>query len=140
MFHGWIVHRVAIRKRYQKLRSPLTWQRADQQSRVGLARIDAAVSGKHLAPQVNNVWIATVMLKKLQKECFVDRWIAFLQVELYKVFALTAVALMVPPCVGCGLIVAINVALDELDAIQLPATFDARALLQHKAAVPYFLA
>lgn len=24
MFHGWIVHRVAIRKRYQKLRSPLT--------------------------------------------------------------------------------------------------------------------
>ena len=50
MRHGLIVHRVAIRKRYQKLRSPLTWQRADQQSRVGLSRIDAAVSGKHLAP------------------------------------------------------------------------------------------
>lgn len=64
------------------------------------------------------------MLKKLQKECFVDRWIAFLQVELYKVFALTAVALMVPPCVGRGLIVVVNVALDELDAIQLSAAFD----------------
>ena len=76
--HSRIVHRVAIRKRYQKLRSPLTWQRADQQSRVGLARIDAAVSAQHLAPQVDNVWIATVMLKKPQKECFVDRWIAFL--------------------------------------------------------------
>ena len=28
--HSRIVHRVAIRKRYQKLRSPLTWQRANQ--------------------------------------------------------------------------------------------------------------
>lgn len=28
--HGRIVRRVAIRKRYQKLRSPLTWQRANQ--------------------------------------------------------------------------------------------------------------
>lgn len=127
--HSRIVHRVAIRKRYQKLRSPLTWQRADQQSRVGLARIDAAVSVQHLAPQVDNVWISTVMLKKPQKECFVNRWIAFLQIELRKIFALTVVALMVLPCVYRGLIVAINVALDEFDAVQLPAAFDARALL-----------
>lgn len=138
--HSLIIHRVAIRKRYQKLRSPLTWQRADQQSRVRLARIDASMSGKHLAPQIHDVRIATIMLKKSQKECFVDRGIAFLQIELYKVFALTAVALMMLSCVHRGLIVTINVALDELDAIQLPAAFDARALLQHKAAVPYFLA
>lgn len=42
--------------------------------------------------------------------------------------------------VSRGLIVAVDVALDELDAVQLPAPFDARALLQHKAAVPYLLA
>lgn len=65
--HGLIVHRVAIRKRYQKLRSPLARQCADQQSRVRLACIDAAVSGKHLAPQMHDVRIATIMLKKSQK-------------------------------------------------------------------------
>ena len=73
-----IIHCMTICKRYQKLRGPLARQCADQQPRVWLARIDAAVSVQHLAPQVDNVWISTVMLKKPQKECFVNRWIAFL--------------------------------------------------------------
>jgi len=42
--------------------------------------------------------------------------------------------------VSRGLIVAVDVALDELDAVQLPAPLYARALLQHKAVVPYLLA
>lgn len=45
---------------------------------------------------------------------------------------------MVLPCVGRGLIVVVDVALDELDTVQLSAPFDARALLQYEAAVPYF--
>lgn len=46
---------------------------------------------------------------------------------------------MVLLCVGRGLIVVVDIALDELDAVQLPASLDARALLQYEAAVPYFL-
>ena len=57
------------------------------------------------------------MLKKLQEECFINRWIAFLQIELCEILALTAVALMVLLCVGRGLIVVVDVALDELDAV-----------------------
>jgi len=67
MRHGSAIHRMAICKRYQKLRSPLTRQCADQQAGIRLARIDATVSGQHLAPQVHDVWIATVVLKKPQK-------------------------------------------------------------------------
>ena len=47
---------------------------------------------------------------------------------------------MMPSCICRCLIVAVYVAFDELDAVQLPAAFDTRALLQHKTAVPYFLA
>lgn len=79
------------------------------------------------------------MLKKPQKERFINRWIAFLQIELREILALTAVALAVLLRVSRGLIVAVDVALDELDAVQLPAPLDARALLQHETAVPYFL-
>lgn len=50
MCHGLAIHRMAICKRYQKLRSPLTRQCADQQSCIRLARIDATVGGQHLAP------------------------------------------------------------------------------------------
>lgn len=67
MCHGLTIHRMAICKRYQKLRSPLTRQRADQQAGVWLARIDATVGGQHLAPQIHDVRIATIMLRKSQK-------------------------------------------------------------------------
>lgn len=72
MCHGLAIHCMAICKRYQKLRSPLARQCADQQSCIRLARIDAAVGGQHLAPEVHDVLIAAVVLKKPQKERFVD--------------------------------------------------------------------